>query len=213
MLLLIVLGAMTLFFLTTFTEQWGGAVGKRELEDASPKVKAIKGNYLQALNVCPAVIKKLNAGIPELEKQGKKTDVLKSYKLIYDCQIATKQYSDAVKSLSKLIAAEPQVARWHGLSAEALFKAKSYAESLRSAHLASQLEPENAQWLQLEAQNLIKLNMPIKAAKLYKQAIAVASIDKQKALVDEFEQVQTMLLEQKRSETISEREAAAEELE
>lgn len=207
MLILVGVGALAMFFLTTFSKQWGSAVGKRELDEAAPKVKIIKENYLQAMNACPNIIKKLNAGIPELEKQGNATDVLKSHKLIYDCQFATKQYADAAKSISKLIDAEPQVAKWHGMSAEALYKGKSYAESLRGAHLASQLEPENYKWPQLEAKNLVKLKLFKKAEKAYKQAIKIAPIDKARELVTEYEQVQLMEKEASISNKIEENEA------
>lgn len=211
MLILIGVGALIMFFLATFSTQWGSAVGKKYLDEASPKVKLLKDNYLQALTSCPNIIKKLNAGIPELEKQGNAMDVLKSHKLIYDCQIATKQYKEAVNSLSKLIQAEPQVARWHGLSAEALYKSKSYSESLRTAHLASQLDPENYKWPYLEAKNLVKLNLFRKAERAYKHAIKLAPIDKARELVTEYEQVQIMQKEASISEALTKQQVSYED--
>lgn len=211
MLMLIAAGVLVMFFLTTFSKQWGGAVGKKYLDEATPKVKALKDNYPQAISSCPSIIKKLNAGIPELEKQGNTMDVMKSHKLIYDCQLATKQYEDAVKSLRVFIKAEPQTARWHGLSADALNKDKKYVESLRSAHLASQLQPENYKWPHLEAKNLVELKLYKKAEKAYKKAIKLAPIDKARELVAEYEQVQIMQKEALISDALTKQEATFEE--
>lgn len=210
MLVLIAAGVLVMFFLTTFSKQWGGAVGKKYLDEATPKVKALKDNYPQAMRACPSIIKKLNAGIPELEKQGNTVDVLKSNKLIYDCQFATKQYADAVKTIAKLIQADPQSARLHGLNAETLNKDKKYVESLRAAHLASQLQPENYKWPHLEAKNLVELKLYKKAEKAYKKAIKLAPIDKARELVAEYEQVQIMQKEDLISDALTKKEATFE---
>ena len=211
MLILIGVSALVMFFLATFSSQWGGAVGKKYLDEVSPKVKLLKDNYMQALSSCPNIIKKLNAGIPELEKQGNTKDVLKSQKLIYDCQFATKQFADSVKTVEKLIQIEPQSPMLHGLRAEALNKDKKYVESLRAAHLASQLQPENYKWPHLEAKNLVKLKLFKKAEKAYKHAIKIAPIDKARELVTEYEQVQIMQKEASISEDLTKQQASFEE--
>ncbi len=194
-LLLLFIAVVVMFFLSTFSNQWGVTNSKKYLNDLTPIVKKIKNNLIESKEKCPKIIKKLEQGIPEFEEKAMEIEKLKSYKLIYDCEYASNNYKNAAISLEKLINAEPQVAKWHGLIAEVYLKNGQLAASARKAHLASQLEPNNFEWKLTKARALFKLNQFDNAIKAYKSAIEVVPYEKSKELVTEYEQVLESLAE------------------
>jgi tetratricopeptide (TPR) repeat protein len=162
------------FFAITFSKNWGTAVAEKNTEDFAPTVKSLKGNYLQAVNQCPKIIKKLEKGLPELQKNNASGQLLKSYKLIADCQAASRQFEVAAKSYTKLLEAEPQVARWHAMVAENLLNANKLGDALPASHLAVQLEPNDFNYRLLEARVLAKLKLTNRAIAAYHEAIRIA---------------------------------------
>lgn len=197
MLVLIAVSALLMFVLVTFSKQWGGAVGLNHLEKYGPIVKKIKNEPRLANDQCPKIIQKLQEGIPNFEKEGKSNEVLKSYKLIFDCQKASGLFADAEKSLTKLIQAEPQAAKLHGWHAEILENEKRFIEAARAAHLAAQIEPENYKWHALEAKNLARNGELYRALLAYKEAINKAPFEVKKSLANEAEQVRLKYVESK----------------
>ena len=186
-----------MFFLVTFSKQWGGAVGMNTLEKYGPVVKQIKDNPLLAKQQCPTIIPKLEDGVKNFEKEGKSKEAVKSYKLMFDCQKAIQNYDDAEKSLAKLIQVEPQAAILHGWHAEILEKKKLYMDAAKAAHLAKQIEPDNYKWHALEARNLMRNGDLYRSLIAYKDAINKAPFDVRKSLVSEAEQVRLKYIESK----------------
>lgn len=189
MLVLVGISALIMFFLVTFSKQWGGAVGINTLEKYGPIVKQIKNDTRLAKQQCPTIMPKLKEGIANFEKEGKSKETIKSYKLLFDCQNASELYDDAEKSLAKLIQAEPQAGILHGWHAEILQKKKRYMEAAKAAHLATQIEPENYKWHALEARNLMRNGDLYRSLIAYKEAINKAPYDEKKSLANEAEQV------------------------
>jgi Flp pilus assembly protein TadD len=183
------IAVMLCFFVITFFQKWDTTVAQKNTEDFSPVVKSLKTNYLQAIKQCPVIIKKLEKGLSEFEKNKVESQILKSNKLIADCQMASRQYDAAAQSYKKLSVVEPQVARWHALIAENLVNAKKFGEALPISHLAVQLEPTNFSYRLLEARILAKLKLINRAVKAYREAIKVAPYNDFVALQEELNQL------------------------
>lgn len=171
------LAVVLIFFGTTFLKNWGKTVAEKNIDDISPKVKALKNNYLAAKKQCPEIIGKLKEGIPDLDKPETKLKKLLSIKLIADCYEYSKQHSNAAEYYGQLAQAEPQQARWYGSVAENTFKAGRAEEAIRLSHLATQLEPNNYKWLIQEARIAAKLGLDEKAQKAYEKALKIVPFE------------------------------------
>jgi tetratricopeptide (TPR) repeat protein len=174
------------FFLVTFSNNWDNASAKKIIDDLEPVVKSMKNRPIEARKHCPGIVKKLQGSITKLEGKDVEIRRLKIIKLISDCELASQQYSDAASSLAKLLNAEPQVAKWHGLRAEVLFKLGNLNEAIREARLAVQLEPTSFQWKIQEARILAQTAMHNRAKRAYEAAIKIAPYDQLQVLHEEF---------------------------
>ncbi len=179
------IAVLVTFFLVTFSNNWGNATAKKTTEDLEPVIKSVKHNPIEARKHCPAIIKKLRDSLTKLEGKDVEIRRLKIIKLISDCELASQQYKSASSSLAELSNVQPQVARWHGLRAEVLFKLGNLNEAIREARLAVQLEPASFQWKVQEARVLAKTTMRNRTKRAYEAAIKVAPYDQIPILKDE----------------------------
>lgn len=184
-----VIAVMLCFFVITFFQKWGTTVAQKNTDDFAPIVKSLKNNYQQAAKQCPAIIKKLEKGLPDFEKNKVLDQILKSHKLIADCLMASRQFDAAAQSYKKLRDAEPQVARWHALIAENLVNSKKLGEALPVSHLAVQLEPTNFKYRLLEARILAQLKLINRAVDAYRNTIKIAPYDDFLAVQAELDQL------------------------
>lgn len=181
------IAVVLIFFGTTFLKNWGKTVAEKNIDDISPKVKALKNNYLAAKKQCPEIIGKLKEGIPDLDKPETKLKKLLSIKLIADCYEYSKQYSNAAEYYAQLAQAEPQQARWYGSVAENTFKAGRAEEAIRLSHLATQLEPNNYKWLIQEARIAAKLGLDEKAQRAYEKSLKIVPFEEVSNVNAEYE--------------------------
>jgi tetratricopeptide (TPR) repeat protein len=179
------MAVLVTFFLVTFSNNWGNAKAKNTTEKYEPKIKSIKNNPVEARKSCPKIIDELRSSIPNLEGKNIEIRRLKIIKLISDCELASQQYKSASSSLADLSTAQPQVARWHGLRAEVLFKLGNLNEAIREARLAVQLEPSNFQWKVQEARILAQTAMRNRTKRAYEAAIKIAPYDQVSVLQEE----------------------------
>lgn len=186
-ILIVLISALVLFFIITFSQKWGVTVAEKATTDYTAKVKSVKSDYKKAAKICPKIIKSLKDGLPELQKNKLTTKINLSYKLIADCEAASLHHEDAAMYYKKMIEAEPQVARWHVAFAESSFKANNIAEALRAIHLASQLEPKKFENRILEARMLVKAKLYSKAISTYQQALNIAPINQTENVKKELE--------------------------
>jgi tetratricopeptide (TPR) repeat protein len=180
------IAVLVTFFLVTFANNWDNASAKKIIDDLEPVVKSIKNRPIEARKHCPGIVKKLQGSITKLEGKDVEIRRLKIIKLISDCELASQQYMAANKSLAELSNAEPQVAKWHGLRAEVLFKLGNLNEAIREARLAVQLEPASFQWKIQEARILAQTAMQNRAKRAYEAAIKIAPYDQLQVLHEEF---------------------------
>lgn len=188
-LIAVVIVSLIIFIAVTFSKNWGAATTTKKIDDYTPIVKALKDNAIKARSSCPKIIKNLEKGIPELQKNEEKAKELKAYKLIADCQFAAQQYIPASDAYKKLAVAEPQVGRWHGLIAESLFNAGKAGEALPISILATQLAPKDFKLRRLNARILATLKLKNRTITAYRQAIEIAPYDeleKTQAELDQF---------------------------
>lgn len=179
------MAVLVTFFLVTFSNNWGNATAKKTTEDLEPIIKSVKHNPIEARKHCPAIIKKLRDSITKLEGKDVEIRRLKIIKLISDCELASQQYKSASSSFTELSNAQPQVARWHGLRAEVLFKLGNLNEAIREARLAVQLEPTSFQWKVQEARVLAQTAMRNRTKRAYEAAIKIAPYDQISVLQEE----------------------------
>lgn len=187
------IAVVLVFFTTTFLKNWGKTVAEKNLDNITPKVKALKSNYLAAKKQCPEMIGKLKEGIPDLDKPETRLKKLLSIKLIADCYEYSKQYSNAAEYYSQLAQAEPQQARWYGAVAKNIFKAGRAQEAIRLTHLATQLEPNNYKWLIQEARISAKLGLDEKAQKAYEKALKIVPFEEISKVNAEYETLLTKI--------------------
>lgn len=176
----LILGAVSvliIFIFVTFMNNWGNATAEKTTEDMGPIVKSIKNNSVEARKYCPAIIKKLRNSMTKLEGKDIEIRRLKIIKLISDCELASQQFSAASISLAELSKAQPQVARWHGLRAQVLFKLGNLNEAIREARLAAQLDPASFEWKVQEARILAQTSMRNRTKNAYEAAIKIAPYD------------------------------------
>jgi tetratricopeptide (TPR) repeat protein len=173
------------FYLVAFSNNWGNAKAKNTTEKYEPIIKSIKNDPIKARKSCPVIIDELRSSIPSLEGKDVAIRRLKIIKLISDCELASQQYKSASSSLADLSTAQPQVARWHGLRAEVLFKLGNLNEAIREARLAVQLEPSNFQWKVQEARILAQTAMRNRTKRAYEAAIKIAPYDQVSVLQEE----------------------------
>lgn len=171
------IAVLVTFFLVTFSNNWGNAKAKNTTEKYEPKIKSIKNNPVEAKKLCPGIIEKLNVSITNLEGKDIEIKRLKIIKLISDCELASQQFGAASISLAELSKAQPQVARWHGLRAQVLFKLGHLNEAIREARLAAQLDPASFEWKVQEARILAKTGMRNRTKNAYEAAIKIAPYD------------------------------------
>jgi tetratricopeptide (TPR) repeat protein len=188
-LLIVLVSALVLFFLITFFQKWDVTVAEKTADDYKDKVKSLKKNGARAAVECPAIIKSLTKSIPELEKNKLQAKVMLSYKLIADCEFATKNYASAAQNYQRLIRFEPHFPKWHVLYAESSMADGDLGEALRSAHLAVQLDRTNFEANILEARLLAKLNYTVRAIESYQSALKVAPFKETNKVRDELNQV------------------------
>jgi len=179
------IAVLVTFFLVTFSNNWGNATAKKTTEDLEPIIKSVKHNPIEARQHCPVIIKKLRNSIAKLEGKDVEIRRLKIIKLISDCELASLQYKAASSSLAELSYAQPQVAKWHGVRAEVLFKLGNLNEAIREARLASQLEPASFQWKVQEARILTQTTMRNRTKRAYEAAIKIAPYDQVSVLQEE----------------------------
>jgi tetratricopeptide (TPR) repeat protein len=173
------------FFLVTFSNNWGNAKAKNTTEKNEPIIKSIKNDPIEARKSCPGIIEELRSSITKLEGKDVEIRRLKIIKLISDCELASQQYKSASSSFTELSNAQPQVARWHGLRAEVLFKLGNLNEAIREARLAVQLEPTSFQWKVQEARVLAQTAMRNRTKRAYEAAIKIAPYDQVSVLQEE----------------------------
>lgn len=188
-IIIILLGAVIIFFAITFFQKWGLTLAEKATSDYSAKVKSVKNNPIKAAKICPSIIQSLQQGIPELQKNKAEAKILQSYKLMADCQTAYRQFHAAALNYQKLAEFEPQVARWHALVAESFFKAGNAGEALRVSHLAVQLDSKNFKYRLLEARILAKLKITNRAILAYQEAIKIAPYNDYIATQNELNQL------------------------
>lgn len=169
---------VVIFFVTTFSKNWGPAVSENLLEKLKPEVIKLQNDPQAAAAVCPQIITKLEAGIPELSKGKDPNQVQLANKLIADCAFAAKNYSKSLEYYRKLSRYEPNVARWYALVAESMFLSNNAADALHYSVLATQLDPEKFEYRLLNARVLAKLELKNRAIQAYTQAIKLAPFDK-----------------------------------
>lgn len=193
LVLLIVAVSVPVFFLATFMQNWGASVAEKNLQDASTQVRIIKKQYASAQAHCPAIIRKLQTGLPELQQKKSTPSVMRSYWLMADCQTAMRRHSDAANSYAQLVMLEPQAARWHGQRAESLLNAGRLSEAARASRLSVQLKPDDFRWRLQEARILSKIGRFDAAVHAYEVALKLAPLEQVNGVADEFNQLQKML--------------------
>ncbi len=173
-----IFASVVLFFIATFSKNWGTAVANVGVEKYTSIVKSYKNDPQIAKQNCPKIIKNLEEGIADLEKNGFKDKIMLSNKLIADCEFYSESYKKAAESYKKLIKVEPQVARWHFRTAESLFKSGAIAEALPVVHLATQLDVQNKAeiWL-LKGQIQTALHLPNNAIESYQMVLKSGSFE------------------------------------
>ena len=169
---------LVIFFVTTFSKNWGPAISENLLEKMKPEVKRLQADPKEAIVLCPPIIKRLEAGIAELAKSKDPNQVQLANKLIADCAFTAKDYSKSLEYYKKLSQFEPNVARWYSLIAESLFFSNKAADALHYTVLATQLDPERFEYRLLNARVLAKLALKNRAIQAYTQAIKMAPFDK-----------------------------------
>lgn len=169
---------LVIFFVATFSKNWGTAVSENLLEKLKPEVIKLQDDPQAAAALCPKIITKLEAGIPELAKGKDPMQVELANKLIADCAFAAKNYTKSLEYYKKLSKFEPNVARWYGLIAESLFYSNKAADALHFTVLATQLDPEKYDYRLLNARVLAKLGLKNRAIQAYTQAIKIAPFEK-----------------------------------
>lgn len=179
------IGVLIIFIVTTFLNNWGNATAEKTTEDVGPIIKSIKNNLLQARKHCPGIIKKLRSSMSKLEGKDIEIRRLKIIKLIADCEMASEQYKDASVSLAELSKAQPQVAQWHGMRAEALHKIGNINEAIRESRLAVQLDPASFKWRVQEARILTNTALRNRTTRAYEAAIKIAPYDQIQKLQSE----------------------------
>ena len=188
-ILIVLVSAMILFFMITFFQKWDVTVAEKTADDYKSKVKSLKSNYANAVRECPAIIKSLKNSIPELEKNKLPAKLMLSYKLIADCEFASKHYRESAQGYQQLIRAEPHYPKWHILYAESALSDGDLGEALRAAHLAVQLDRTNFDANILEARLLSKLNYTIRAIEAYQNALKIAPFKESKNVENELNQL------------------------
>jgi tetratricopeptide (TPR) repeat protein len=173
-ILIVLLGALVVFFAITFFQKWDVTVANKTADDYKDRVKAIKKDYKKAKVECPKIVQSLQDALPELEKNKLEAKVFLSYKLIADCEYASKKYASAAKNYLQLIRADPQSAMWHYLYAKSSMQDGDLGEALRAAHLAVQLNRKAFEPSILEARVLAKLNETVRAIDAYQNALKIA---------------------------------------
>lgn len=176
----IVLGGVLvvlIFFISTFTKNWGTAVTGNLVEKYKPEVKLLKKNPEAAIQKCPVIIHKLETGMPELAKNKDPIQIQIAYKLIADCSFASKNYEKSIEYYKKLSVYEPDYPRWHALVAESFMNMGKYGDALHFSVLATQLEPASFEFKRLNARVLAKLKLTNRAIDAYVQAIKIAPYD------------------------------------
>lgn len=175
-----------IFILSTFSSQWGNVTAEKVSKDFEPKIKELSKDSLRAKKYCPAIVKELRAGIQKLEGKDVEIRRLKTIKLILDCEVAAKNYPEALKSLQEISTALPQEARWHAEMASIYFISKRYGEAARSARLSVQLAPKNFQYQLQEARVLAKTPMKKRTSNAYQAALKLAPYDRTQKVYDEY---------------------------
>ncbi|WP_137718198.1 tetratricopeptide repeat protein [Methylobacillus flagellatus] len=193
LVLLIVAVSVPVFFLATFMQNWGASVAEKNLQDATALVPMIVQRTSSAKEYCPAIIKKLQVGLPELQQKKSTASVMRSYLLTADCQTAMARHSEAANSYAEMVKLEPQAARWHGQRASALLKAGRLSEAARASRLSVQLKPDDFRWRLQEARILSQIGRFDDAVHGYEQALKMAPLEQVSAVADEFNKLQQML--------------------
>ncbi len=178
---------LVIFFVITFSKNWGTAVSENLLEKYKPEVKQLKSNPAMAMERCPAIIKKIENGLPELAKSKDSSLVPKAQKLIADCAFASHDFAKAKEFYKILSNFEPNVATWHHLIAESAVRMNEPAEALQPSILSAQLDPGNYENKLLTARIMAKLELYNRAVNAYAQAIKVAPYEKISATKQELE--------------------------
>lgn len=165
---------IVVFFAVTFSKNWGTAVSGNLLDKYKDEVKRLQSDPNAAMITCPAIIKKLEKGIPELSKSKDPNKVQLANKLIADCAFASKNYSQSIEFYKKLSDYEPNYPRWYALIAEALLYSEKPGDALHYSVLAMQLDPANFNFKRLNARVLAKLGLKNRAIDAYAKAIKIA---------------------------------------
>ncbi|MDD2833588.1 MAG: hypothetical protein PHD12_06195 [Methylotenera sp.] len=184
-LTLAVVAVLIIFFLTTFSNQWGNVTAEKTSKDFEPEIKKLSSNPASAKKLCPDITKKLRESIPKLEGKDVEIKRLKTIKLILDCEVAAENHENSFKVLQEISAALPQEARWHAEMASTLYKLGRYGEAARSARLSVQLAPKNFRYQLQEARILAKTPMRKRTSHAYEVAVKLAPYDQVKKVHEE----------------------------
>lgn len=185
-ILLVLLAIGFIFVIATFNMNWGKVNAEKSVEDLTPLVKKATTNKVTALKYCPALIKKLEKNLKNLNDTESTIKKLKATYAMSECQLAMDDYQHAVLSLSVLSKAEPQVAKWHRLKAQAFFKTGQYNAAMRESRLATQIEPDSFETNLQDARFSRELGLNVRAKKAYESAMSNMPIEKSKATRQEY---------------------------
>lgn len=177
-ILIILFSAIIVFFAYTFSKNWGVTLAEKNTTDYQAKVNEIKDNMLAAKRECPSIVKKLEADLPELQKNQRQQKIWLNYKLIADCQLAARNFKQAKQYYWRLIRDFPQDATLYERFAYVNYEDENYGDALRFSHLSIQLNPKQYKSRLLEARVLARLNKTVSAIEAYQEALKVTPYKK-----------------------------------
>lgn len=168
---------VVVFFVTTFSKNWGTAVSGNQLEKYRPVVRELKEHRVQARKLCPDIIAHLEVSLTELGKSQDRTQLPIAQKLIAQCAQYSGAHAKALQYYQALTQFEPNNARWYANVAETYMALGRPGEALQPSVLATQLAPADFKTRLLNAQILAQLHLRNRAIEAYREAIKIAPYD------------------------------------